>query len=650
MNKIIKHDLPRLPLDGILDLTYRCNNNCRHCWLWLPSNSQKRGEELPLSEIQRIVTEARQMGCQTWAISGGEPMLRSDFAEIFDYITRKSVSYSLNTNGTLISPEIAKLMTRKGKKMVALYGATAKVHDGITRNAGSFDATMQGLAYLKEAGAGFIVQLVPMRGNYHQYKEMLALAETLSPHYRIGSPWLFLSASGSTARNREIRYQRLDPKEVLILEQPDPGRRAIVNQEKSMLEENSLTCQLAQEDNRLFAACISTRREFHIDPYGGMSFCYYVKDPNLRFDLRKSSFAQIWEDFLPEVAATLHGSSEYLQNCGVCNLRGDCRWCAVFGYLEHRRLSAKVDYLCQIAAHTHQYNENWESDHIKYYEIAGITIKVIASFPIKDGTFAPKFRAFEVNSPGKDTISIRLESSIPKLSDLRLGKGVYHREPWAIYKQHHSWVYLGIMPNDPNPHSVAIFNEDHSIGRIYHAKEVYEYGGLESITAFTTDQILLARVLAERQACYIHAAGINIDGRGYLFVGHSEAGKSTIMKMLRGDGEILCDDRIIIRRWPEGFQIHGTWSNGELSDVSSIGVPLKAILFIEKSTSTKIIPIANKLEGMSNLLAHTIRAVVDASWWDKTLTLADMVADEIPLYKLRFDLSGSVRDVIKKLN
>jgi MoaA/NifB/PqqE/SkfB family radical SAM enzyme len=124
-------DFPRLPLDGKLDLTYRCNNACRHCWLRLPPGAQEKQDELTFEEICLIVDQARAMGCQAWSISGGEPMLRPDFSEIFDYITRKAVSYKLNTNGTLITPEIARLLTRRGDKMVALYGATADVHDHV---------------------------------------------------------------------------------------------------------------------------------------------------------------------------------------------------------------------------------------------------------------------------------------------------------------------------------------------------------------------------------------------------------------------------------------------------------------------------------------------------------------------------------------
>jgi MoaA/NifB/PqqE/SkfB family radical SAM enzyme len=43
-------------------------------------------------------------------------MLRPDFPEIFDYLTRKAVSYSINTNGTLITPEIARLLDPQGDK------------------------------------------------------------------------------------------------------------------------------------------------------------------------------------------------------------------------------------------------------------------------------------------------------------------------------------------------------------------------------------------------------------------------------------------------------------------------------------------------------------------------------------------------------
>ncbi len=173
--------LPRLPLEASLDLTYRCNNRCRHCWLWEADTPDVAARELTLAEIRDVVDQARALGCRRWSISGGEPMLRPDFPEIFDYITSKSVGYTLNTNGTLITPEIAQLMRRKGSKLVALYGATAEVNDHITRNPGSFEATMEGFARLKEAGAGFTVQLIPMRDNWHEWDADAGAGEVAEP-------------------------------------------------------------------------------------------------------------------------------------------------------------------------------------------------------------------------------------------------------------------------------------------------------------------------------------------------------------------------------------------------------------------------------------------------------------------------------------
>jgi len=211
----------RLPLEGHLDLTYRCNNNCRHCWLRMPPGAPDRDRELSFHEISNIVDQARALGTRRWSISGGEPMLRPDFPEIFDYLTGKAVSYTLNTNGTLITPEIARLLTRKGTKMVALYGATPETYDHVTRHPGGFEKVMQGFRYLKEAGAGFIVQLIPMRSNWHEWEKMQDLARSLSKHWRVGAPWLYLSSCHDPERNAEIARQRLDPREVVELDQPD---------------------------------------------------------------------------------------------------------------------------------------------------------------------------------------------------------------------------------------------------------------------------------------------------------------------------------------------------------------------------------------------------------------------------------------------
>lgn len=180
-------------------------------------------------------------------------------------------------------------------------------------------------------------------------------------------------------------------------------------------------------------------------------------------------------------------------------------------------------------------------------------------------------------------------------------------------------------------------------------EETFRKGGLHSLTLFPTDQILLARLLSDRQACYLHASGLSVGGQGLLFVGHSEAGKSTMATMLRGEGEILCDDRVIVRRWPEGFRIHGTWSHGDVPHVSAGDAPLRAILLLEKSDTNVLDPVVDRKEIVRRLPLFLIKPLVTADWWEKTLDLVEKIAREVPVYRLRFDRSGRVKDVLEPL-
>jgi len=636
------NNIPRLPLEGEIDLTYRCNNNCRHCWLRLPGKSPECKNELSFDEIREIVDDARSLGCRRWSISGGEPMFRPDFAEIFDYLTRKAVSYTLNTNGTLISLSIARLLKRKGTKLIALYGATAEVHDKVTRNPGSFEAALRGIAHLKEVGAGFTVQLIPMRANYGQWPKMIRLAKSLSSQYRVGAPWLYLSACGSVARNREIIRQRLAPSTVNIFDPPNPlGEDGAEDHRTGNIDR--------LKDERLFANCIAVRREFHIDPYGGMTFCCFIKDPALRYNLRRGTFKEAWEKFIPSLADKVRGGREYAENCGACEIRNDCRWCPAYSYLEHGRYSAKIEYLCKVARETRRFMETRRKHHRCFYQIAGITIQVDTDLPITGRTFAPKFRNFQTKGPGADTIVIQHHFSLPDLAGHDLGREIYRKPPWAIYQRGRSWVYTGIQADEPRLHRVAVFNHDHTRGQIYHSsEEIFHQKKIYSLTLFPSDQILFARVLADRQACYLHAAGMILDGKGLLFAGHSEAGKSTMVTKLQAEGEILGDDRMIVRRWPEGFRIHGTWSNGLVPIVSAASAPLGAIMFLEKSNATSLIRISEPKEIVRRLLFLVIRPLVTADWCDKILALVAKIAREVPAYRLQSDKSGKVVEVLKR--
>lgn len=635
---------PRLPLEGGLDLTYRCNNACRHCWLSPPSPEELEKAELSFEEIRRIVDEARALGCRVWSLSGGEPMLRPDFEAILELVIGRGQKYAVNTNGTLITPAVARRLRAPGVKMIALYGPTAEVHDHITRNPGSFGATLRGLAYLKEAGAKFVVQIVPMRDNFAHLKAMIALAETWSPQWKLGATWLYLSASGDPARNKEIAAERLTPEETAGLAF-SPG----VDDDES----GSVECAAPMDPDRAgrsLAACFRRRREFHVDPYGGLSFCARIKDPSLRVDLRARSFRDAWETDLPALVKGYRGSATPGRTCKSCPLAAGCSWCAAYAYLESRRAGDKVDYLCAVANAGRKLRDDYERAHVRHYRIAEITVRVESDLPFEKETYQEKLAPFRADGPGPDTVRIRHRFGLPEKCRLMTGEIVYARSPWIVRRNADAWHYLGVAdleaPEDME--RAAIFSPDYSRGTIYHASgEHFRRGRNDALTLFPTDQILVSQWLLDRDACYLHAAGVILDGRGLLFVGHSEAGKSTTVKMLKGRADILCDDRIIVRRWPDGFRIHGSWSHGEVPDVSPSAAPLDGIFFLEKSSRNEIHPPAGGRSVSARLLSCLIKPLVSADWWGRSIDLVAGIAREVPCYAMEFDKSGRIVDVLK---
>lgn len=278
--------------------------------------------------------------------------------------------------------------------------------------------------------------------------------------------------------------------------------------------------------------------------------------------------------------------------------------------------------------------------------VAGITIEVGSELPITDATFLPRFKIFEVPGPGEDNVRIYHLFSLPPDKECR---EVYRKAPWIIYRREDSWKYAGVLP-DGRWFASADFNRDFSDGRIYHLdKEVFERGGLSALTLLPGDEIFLAQVLSLRKGCYVHSSGVVLDGKGLLFVGHSGAGKSTMVRMIEDEVKVLGDERIIVRRWPEGFHIHGTWAHGDVPDVSSDSAPLRALLFLEKARENTLTAVKETGEIIKRLLPCVIRPFPDAGWWQRTLSLVERMVREIPCYTLKFERSKAVIHELKRL-
>ena len=145
----------RAPIAFDLEITARCNNDCRHCYINLPANDKNsQAQELTLAEIESIGAQAVDMGVMWCLITGGEPLLRPDFEDIYLALKRKGLLVSVFTNATLIRPSHIALFKKYPPRdlEVTIYGSSKEVYERVTRRPGSFNAFERGLSALLEAG------------------------------------------------------------------------------------------------------------------------------------------------------------------------------------------------------------------------------------------------------------------------------------------------------------------------------------------------------------------------------------------------------------------------------------------------------------------------------------------------------------------
>ncbi len=295
-------------------------------------------------------------------------------------------------------------------------------------------------------------------------------------------------------------------------------------------------------------------------------------------------------------------------------------------------------------------NKKLKQNNCRYFHTGEINICVESDIPITDATFQKKFKAFRSDGPGRDTIFIRHHFQLPDLKIIEKEKPVYQKPPWIIYKRAENWIYVGVAGDgdDAEVYQVARISPDHTQTDIYHVNAAsFLDGNHHSLTLFPTDQILLARVLADREGCYFHASGVIMDEKGFLFAGHSDAGKSTVVKNLAGPADILCDDRIIVRNMKAGFKIYGTWSHGDVSQVSPNAAALKTILFLEQSNHNRLIALNDNQEILQRLLALMIKPLITFDWWEKMLSLVEKIARNVPCNVLCFKKNSDLTDLLK---
>jgi radical SAM protein with 4Fe4S-binding SPASM domain len=166
----------------VLELTYRCNERCVHCYL--PSDT--RPSELSALQIDHLLGEFSNMGGLLLQLTGGELLIRKDIVEILDISKTHGFVTSITSNLTLLNDSILKAIVEVQPRSVgcSIYAATAEMHDAVTTIKGSFERSVRSIRLLRSAGIPVIIKSPLLRSTAPHWRDIERLAQDLDCEYQ----------------------------------------------------------------------------------------------------------------------------------------------------------------------------------------------------------------------------------------------------------------------------------------------------------------------------------------------------------------------------------------------------------------------------------------------------------------------------------
>lgn len=327
----------RKPLSGQIELTYRCNLDCIHCYC---KGSENREKELTMGQWKDIIDRIHKEGCLWLTFTGGEPFLHSDFLDIYAYAHKKGFLITLFINGTLLSSEILEFLSAKPPFLmeISLYATTLEIYEAITQTKDSFRKVIENIDKLVKTKIPLCLKTVVLKQNKDEVLKVKALSEKLLGKKKFKCDFfIFPRINGDTA---PCQY-RLTPQEILEIENIDPD---IVSQRARELSHGAFDLKRPKE---YLYQCNAWLSDFFIDPYGLLKFCHLSK--KFSVDLAKVSFK---EGFYNEFPKLLEQKFTTGSKCEACCLRKLCYHCPARAYLETGNEEAPVGYYCELASVT----------------------------------------------------------------------------------------------------------------------------------------------------------------------------------------------------------------------------------------------------------------------------------------------------------
>jgi radical SAM protein with 4Fe4S-binding SPASM domain len=295
------------------EITAACNLRCLHC---VVGAGTKLDGELSTERCLELAQELAEAGVQNVTFSGGEPLIHPDFRLLAERVHELGLMVQVSTNGTLVTPEIARWLRRIGAEIqVSLDGSTPEIHDHMRPGRGAFDKTIAGIEALVAAGHDITIGTVVSTMNLGDIPSIVELAEGLgAARFRL-VPFV---PKGRGYDHMDIEISPFEMKQVTQYLHDLRGKTKI--RIASLEFEDMLNDKLCQDPLNLNRGlgCSGAVAYATITPTGEVLPCHFFE--GTRADsVAFAAFSEVWHHsrFL-----------NYFRHLTVNDLHGACRDCS----------------------------------------------------------------------------------------------------------------------------------------------------------------------------------------------------------------------------------------------------------------------------------------------------------------------------------
>lgn len=341
-----------VPVSGTFELTSRCNFNCKMCYVHSAECNRLKQAEMSADWWIKTGEAAVSQGMVFLLLTGGEPLIRDDFPEIFSALNKMGLIISVNTNGYFLNGKIAELFKENppNRINVSLYGTDDDTYERFTGTRG-FSKVISNIELMRSLGIDVRLNCSITPNNCNDIRNIYKLSKELGLYIKT-TPYMYprMRVDGVTGENSG----RLSPEDAAYYRvlwsslkySPDDFILKARNMKKGIAAFENECVEEAPEGK---VRCRAGRSSFWINKNGEMSMCGII---DKTFDVKTLGFDGAWDKIREYTSSIV-----LPQKCQSCKFRHICNVCAAVCYTETGSFSEIPEYVCRFSEETARLTE-----------------------------------------------------------------------------------------------------------------------------------------------------------------------------------------------------------------------------------------------------------------------------------------------------